>query len=162
VYRCYIIWDKRWVIIILPVVILVAVIVLGCWNLASPPPTFAYSPPLWENQERTSAVFDIVPLSPFTFPLPVIYWGLCLVLNIGLTLMIVVKLLQSRKVMQQCFGPSHGRIYIGLAAMLIESSLLYSLVTGVGYPLLPQKLMGNINMFSPLLAQSEVHTDSPA
>lgn len=68
----------------------------------------------------------------------------------------MVKLLSRRSIVRRCFGAEHGNTHTGLAAMMIESSLLYSLVAGVGYPLLPQNLTGNNNMFSPLLAQSEV------
>lgn len=154
VYRCFLIWERCYTVIFIPVLMFLATIALGILNLIDPPNTFANKQPLWDPT-RTSAIFDVVPLSPFTFPIPVIYWALCLALNIGLTVLIVAKLLSRRSIVRRCFGAEHGSTYTGLAAMMVESSLLYSVVAGVGYPLLPQNLMGNNNMFSPLLAQSE-------
>lgn len=60
-----------------------------------------------------------------------IRWGIAVgvqsvFLNILLTLLIVGRLLYIRRKMFTCVGLEHGRQYVSISAMLIESATLYS------------------------------------
>lgn len=87
--------------------------------------------------------------------LPQAFWGLCLTFNAGFTLLIVLKLYRMRSRVCTALGKSYGKMYTGIAAMLLESALLYTIVVVVAYVKLPSA-GGTYNLFSPLATQTEV------
>lgn len=87
--------------------------------------------------------------------IPCLYWGLTLVYNIAANGLIVGRLLYLRARVVSVLGKEFGRLYTGLAAMLMESSALYSAVLILGYLLLPGGKWA-ANVFSPLVAQVQV------
>lgn len=95
------------------------------------------------------------PWDSFVSILPWLYWAVSLAFNVSLTALIVGRLLWMRSKMCSVLGKEFGRTYSGVAAILYESSLVYTLVVTIGYLTLPGP-GGADNMFSPLLAQTEV------
>lgn len=74
--------------------------------------------------------------------------------------LIIGRLLWLRSAVCRALGKEHRRVYTGLAAMLVESSLLYTIVLGIGYWALPG-MSGSTAMFSPLVTQTKVCACTP-
>lgn len=70
-------------------------------------------------------------------------------------MLIIIRLLRLRARVLSALGQEYASVYTGLAAMLMESSLLYSVVLIVAYLALPGGGGAN-SVFSPLVAQVEV------
>lgn len=104
-------------------------------------------------------IISIATFNPITnIAISTLYWIFSLILNAGITLIIVTRLLWLRRTVLSTMGKEHGGMYTSIMAMLVESSLIYSLAVGLGFPLLPTAF-GSIEldrMFSPLLSQVEV------
>lgn len=64
------------------------------------------------------------------FALP--FWSFSVGLNIILSLAIALRLIMMRRALARTIGPEHGKVYTSIAAMIVESSALYS-VTGMIY-----------------------------
>lgn len=88
------------------------------------------------------------------FLLPELFWGLSMGFNVSANVIIIGRLLWLRSKVCAALGNEYSRVYNGLAAMLMESSLLYTLVLIVGYKTLPGK-GGSYALFSPLITQTE-------
>jgi hypothetical protein len=84
---------------------------------------------------------------------PLIYWLLALSFNIGLNALIILRLFRMRSKVRLALGNEYSQMYTGVAAMLFESSLLYTIVLVIAYWALPEG--GTANLFSPLVAQTE-------
>lgn len=93
-----------------------------------------------------------------------LHWSLSLSTNALISALIVVRLLLAMHKMRRVSGHSKGRNapYLGIIAIVTESSLLYTLVVGIAYPIygptawLFQYTRATENMVNPLLVQTEV------
>ena len=72
----------------------------------------------YQSTAQTSVVID--------FALP--YFSLSVALTIIATVLITVRLMAGRRVVQKVLGTSHSAPYVSIAAMIIESAALYSIV----------------------------------
>ncbi|TFK99537.1 hypothetical protein BDV98DRAFT_571135 [Pterulicium gracile] len=88
------------------------------------------------------------------FLLPELFWGHSMGFNVMANIIIIGRLLWLRSKVCAALGNEYSRVYTGLAAMLMESSLLYTLVLIIGYKTLPGK-GGSYALFSPLITQTE-------
>jgi hypothetical protein len=86
--------------------------------------------------------------------LPMTYWLLSLFFNVCVNILIIWRLLWMRTRMTSALGSEYGKMYTGIASMMLESSMLYSLVLAVSYKTLPGQ-GGTANLFSPLVSQTE-------
>lgn len=84
-----------------------------------------------------------------------IYFALCLLFNVLANILIVSRLFLLRARLRNALGKEHGKMYAGVMAMLLESSMVYSGVLVVGFAALPGD-GGAESLFHPLVAQSEV------
>ncbi|TFK99732.1 hypothetical protein BDV98DRAFT_584041 [Pterulicium gracile] len=82
------------------------------------------------------------------------FWALSLSYNLAANALIIGRLMWLRARVGSLMGKEYGRIYTGLAAMLMESSALYTVVLVLAYTVLPGE-GGAANMFSPVVAQTE-------
>lgn len=142
-YRCFIIWSKEaWVLLILPSLLYMAIIgngIFGIYNLVQA-----------DNAKGTSIFMRL-------------HWSLSLSTNALISALIVVRLLLAMHKMRRVSGHSKGRNapYLGIIAIVTESSLLYTLVVGIAYPIygptawLFQYTRATENMVNPLLVQTE-------
>ena len=142
-YRCFIIWSKEaWVLLILPSLLYMAIIgngIFGIYNLVQA-----------DNAKGTSIFMRL-------------HWSLSLSTNALISALIVARLLLAMHKMRQVPGHSKGRNtpYLGIIAIVTESSLLYTLVVGIAYPIygptawLFQYTGATENMVNPLLVQIE-------
>ena len=136
-YRCHLLFARKLVIGGLSF-LLIAVIGLGIGNVLLLPGDSAFAPHMYSTDH-------IVPRT---------YWALALAFNLGANLLIITRLLWLRAKVCSAMGRDYGTVYTGLAAMLMESSLLYSVVLVAGYLFLPGSGGAN-SMFSPLVTQVE-------
>ncbi|KZT08377.1 uncharacterized protein LAESUDRAFT_676421 [Laetiporus sulphureus 93-53] len=136
IYRCYVIWDHRWSIIMAPLAIYLSSIVMAVFF------AIQFSKPdgsLWNN-----ATVD--------FSLP--YFALSMSLNVIVTTMLVVRLLYMRRRVASALGPEHGKMYTSIAAIVVESALPYGVVSFIF--LVSYGLQSNVsNLFLNLLVQVE-------
>lgn len=82
------------------------------------------------------------------------FWALSLSYNLAANALIIGRLMWLRVRVGSLMGKEYGRIYTGLAAMLMESSALYTVVLVLAYTVLPGE-GGAANMFSPVVTQTE-------
>lgn len=134
IYRCWVVWNSNYYVIVLPILMLVASTVLSCLQ------TIAASQPassLWAA-------------STVKFGLP--YFSLTMTLNMLVTTIIITRLLLARRKIRSIMGDTHGHEYTSVAAMLVESALPTALVSLVLIALYAQ---GNtaMTLFFPLLPQ---------
>jgi len=109
-YRCALIWNFNWLVIIIPALWLIASTVLSFLLLV--------------EAARPDIPFKI------DFALP--YFPLAMSLNIFLALLTAGKLLWARHKLKGTLGSAHTQIYGSVASMIIESSSLYS-ITSLAY-----------------------------
>jgi len=106
-YRCYIIWGKNRLIMILPVLMYLTTIafsVVAGYELLQPNDTFFTEARL-----------------PFTVPL----YSIGIALNILLTSMIGGKIFWARWKFRDIIGARNSKIYTSITSMLVESAALY-------------------------------------
>jgi hypothetical protein len=108
VFRCYMVWDRSKLIMILPVLTYIAAVVC--------------------------AAFTVQSASALQFTLP--YFGLSTALNVLLTLMIAGKLLWARRSIVAALGSQHAKLYTSIAAMVIESAFLNAIASSTNIALL--------------------------
>jgi len=111
VYRCFVVWSTErfcYYIMALPVLTFLANIAIGIVMLIG----------TWQ-----SALF-----SGITFTIP--DFSISVAINVLVTLLIVGRLLVTRRQIKAALGPEHSKIFTSIAAMLIESAALFS-VTGL-------------------------------
>lgn len=89
----------------------------------------------------------------FSFALP--YWSLSISLNIIATGLIVGRLLLVRHRVRSALGEAHSRQYTSVAAMLIESAALDSII-GLIFIISYARNSNVQNLFLPALGQVEV------
>ncbi|KAF4615834.1 hypothetical protein D9613_012372 [Agrocybe pediades] len=111
IYRCYIIWNSNWMVVVIPIMALIASTVMSVLR------TIAASRP-------ASSLFA---QNAVRFGLP--YWALSLSLNMLVTLLIVTRLWLARRQVAMFAEPEQLTIYTGVAAMVIESALPYAVVS---------------------------------
>lgn len=76
-------------------------------------------------------------------------------LNVVLTLLLVARLLHMRRQIRSAIGPEYGKMYSTAATILLESGLLYGLVSFIFVVLYGIENVAAI-LFIPLLSQLEV------
>uniref|UniRef100_D8Q5A6 Expressed protein n=1 Tax=Schizophyllum commune (strain H4-8 / FGSC 9210) TaxID=578458 RepID=D8Q5A6_SCHCM len=106
-YRCYIVWTKRWGIIIVPACVYLASIsmsILLLYQVSQPAQS------LWRQVNFGLA-----------------YFSLSLAVNVLLTLLIAGRLLAMSKRVKATLGPQHAHMYTSIAALVVESASPYAL-----------------------------------
>ncbi len=85
------------------------------------------------------------------------FWSISMALSALLTVILVTRLMYMRHKIVNNLGAHHGRMYSGIATMMIESGLPYGLVSFIFIVLYG---IGNTAalLFIPLIAQVEVCT----
>jgi len=110
VYRCWMVWNRRWVVIIIPLLMYladIAMAILGTFQQINPiAPFFANNPSL-------------------SFQVP--YFSISVALTILLSIMIAARLLSARKRIVDVLGPQHAKLYTSITAMIVESAGLFTL-----------------------------------
>ncbi|KAK0438662.1 hypothetical protein EV421DRAFT_2037768 [Armillaria borealis] len=110
VWRCYVIYHNKWIVVVLPALILFSTATMGVLYL-----TQIFSP---HNS-----------LGEITIQAYVVRKSLSVTFNILVTSMMVVRLLLIRKRIRASLGPLYGRLYTGLAALMIDSALPHTVVS---------------------------------
>ncbi|TFK98494.1 hypothetical protein BDV98DRAFT_584874 [Pterulicium gracile] len=143
-YRCFVIWSHSSArcVVVLPFLLYLAIIgngIFGTYNLSQP------------NNALGTKIFTRL------------HWAFSLSSNALISLLIVARLLLIRRRAMKAFGNSKERreAYTGCIAVLVESSLLYTLVVSIAYPLYGptapvfKHTGATENMVNPLLVQTE-------
>ncbi|EJD50116.1 hypothetical protein AURDEDRAFT_112270 [Auricularia subglabra TFB-10046 SS5] len=131
-WRTWVVWGRRWVVVLPPGILLAAstaMSMLTVYQIAQP------NTPLFSST---------------TLPMILPYFSLSISLNLILTLMIVTKLLLARRSIHRAVGEEHGRAYVGVAAMVVESAALYSVSSIVFIATYAQNLSVVFSVFLPL------------
>jgi len=106
-YRCYLIWNFNWVVMILPTLMFLGSTAMSVLTV-------------WQNAQPGAQFFSTISAS---FALP--WSSLTSSLNIILTLMIVARLMYARSKLVAVLGKQHAKLYTSIAAMVVESSSIY-------------------------------------
>ncbi|KZT33318.1 hypothetical protein SISSUDRAFT_993197 [Sistotremastrum suecicum HHB10207 ss-3] len=109
-YRFLLLWNFNYYMFIIPLLMYLASVAFGCILL------FSISQPgasLWTTT---------------TVPFALIYWSISISLNIILTTLIAGRLLWIRHSIREVLGEEHTRTLTSVAAMLVESSSLYTVI----------------------------------
>ncbi|KAJ2925020.1 hypothetical protein H1R20_g12085, partial [Candolleomyces eurysporus] len=134
IYRCYVVWNSNYYVIILPILTLIASTVMACFQ------TIAASEPMGSLWAERAVLYGLP------------YFCLSMSVNMLVTAIIITRLLLARRSIQSVMGKDHGKEYTGVAAMLIESALPPALVSAVLIALYAQANTAQI-LFFPLLPQ---------
>ncbi|KAL1708964.1 hypothetical protein EV121DRAFT_253474 [Schizophyllum commune] len=120
-YRCYVVWAKRWWIIVIP----------GCVFIASTTMSIFL---LYQVSQPTESLWLHVDVG-------LTYFSLSLAVNLLLTLLIVGRLLSLSNQVTRMLGSQHARTYTSVAALLVESAapyavanLIFIVTYGIGSP----------------------------
>jgi len=113
VYRCYIIWDSRWQIMVVPAMIYLASSVTSILTVVE------------------SAIPGTSMLKGKPIKLAVPWVSLSVSLNIIVTSMICVRLMWMRARLREVFAPEMASMYTSVATMLVESAAPFSIL-GIG------------------------------
>jgi len=113
-FRCYMVWDRSKVIMILPLLAYISAVVCG--------------------------ILTVVSAAALNFVLP--YFGLTMGLNMFLSLMICGKLLWARRSIVSALGKEHARLYTSVASMVIESASINAIVSCICIGMLPSSASG--------------------
>ncbi|KAL1670464.1 hypothetical protein GGF50DRAFT_94148 [Schizophyllum commune] len=131
-YRCYVVWAKRWWIIVIP----------GCVFIASTTMSIFL---LYQVSQPTESLWLHVDVG-------LTYFSLSLAVNLLLTLLIVGRLLSLSNQVTRMLGSQHARTYTSVAALLVESAapyavanLIFIVTYGIGSP--------GANVVLPVLSQ---------
>jgi len=137
-YRCALIWNYNWLVILVP----------GLWLIASTVLSFIL------------VAEAATPNGPWTFDFALVYFPLSMSLNIFLALLTAGKLLWARYKLRGALGSQHTKTYSSIASMIVESSALYS-ITSLVYIILYAtnnpaanevlSLLGEVMCISPVL-----------
>jgi len=112
-WRCWIIWRAAgryiaWGVTAFPIVLLLASFAMGTlWTLQSSQPGLSFY----------SALPEAYGIS---------YYSISLSINVILTVLIVIRLLQYRATVMTSLPAAHARHYLSLVTILVESAALYS------------------------------------
>ncbi|KAI0065072.1 hypothetical protein BV25DRAFT_1913714 [Artomyces pyxidatus] len=113
-WRCWVIWGASgqniaYLVTAFPALMLVASFVMGVlWTLQSSQPGLS--------------LYSALPLAYGTS-----YYAISLGVNIILTILITIRLLQYRQTVLKTLPPDHAKHYVSLMTVLVESAALYSL-----------------------------------
>ncbi|KAI0340440.1 hypothetical protein BDW22DRAFT_1309572, partial [Trametopsis cervina] len=110
VFRLFIIYGSNWLIIVLPVLTYLAATIFAVLELVA-----SFKP---------GGFFFGTKSVNFGTP----YYSLTIGLNIVVTALICARLLSLSRVIRESMGPENARIYTGVASIMIESALPYSLM----------------------------------
>ncbi|KAK0492316.1 hypothetical protein EDD18DRAFT_510181 [Armillaria luteobubalina] len=108
-WRCYVVYHNSWIVVVLPTLILSSTAVMGVLSLIRISPHGRHS--------------------EITIHAYVACRSLSVAFNILVTSMMVVRLLLIRKRIRSSLGQQYGRLYTGLAALMIESALPHTVVS---------------------------------
>jgi len=111
IYRLFVIWNRRILIVALPITMLMTSVSLSIVELHR----------IIQPTARVSRHLAI------NFRL--LYWSFSVSLNVLVTLLIVGRLLFVRHQISRAIQASQARVYTSVSAMLIESAALYSFLT---------------------------------
>jgi hypothetical protein len=79
---------------------------------------------------KLSTMTTSARISAFTVQhIEISYFSLEMTLNMLCTALLIVRLLRTRRSIVSALGPTHGQMYTGLVAILVESALPNSLVS---------------------------------
>ncbi|KZT01799.1 uncharacterized protein LAESUDRAFT_717278 [Laetiporus sulphureus 93-53] len=131
-YRVYVVWQK-WYIVVIPFLMWLAATVLSVFTTIQ---AVRPNSSLWANN---------------TLNVSVPYWSIAIALNISLTLLLISRLLYMRHLIRKQL-PGEGKLYAGVATMILESALPYSIVSVVFIILYGLQLTAE-DLFIPLLLQ---------
>jgi len=107
-YRCFIMWNRRWLVIAVPLVMYMADVVIG--SLAT-------------NQEvHLNTLFFSLGSADLVVP----WLSLSTSLNVVLTGIITARLLSARNRLRAVLGYEHSKLYTSVTTMLVESASLYT------------------------------------
>ncbi|SJL17038.1 uncharacterized protein ARMOST_20579 [Armillaria ostoyae] len=109
-WRCYVVYHNKRIVVVLPALILFSTATMGVLYL-------------------TQISSPHSSLGEITIQAYVAYRSLSVTFNILVTSMMVVRLLLIRKRIRASLGPQYGRLYTGLAALMIESALPHTVVS---------------------------------
>lgn len=166
-YRCIVIFHLKLYILALPILMYLGSLCTPSLPPPSPSPSSLLHPfvyPLTRALAAMGAIFLFQisrPTANFwtetsvNFGVP--YFSLSTALNILLTLLIAARLLSYRAALRRAFGAQHAHSvpYAGIAAMMVESSLLYAVssLLFIG----PYGAKSHVsNIFLPVLSQVQV------
>jgi len=129
-YRLYFVWGRNLWIVSIPFLIFLAS--TACSIIVE-----------YQSTAETSVVIS--------FAIP--YFSLSVALTIISTVLITVRLMAGRRVIQKVLGTSHSAPYVSVAAMIIESAALYSIV---GIFFIAFLITGNPgqNVLNPMIGQA--------
>ncbi|KAI0077301.1 hypothetical protein K474DRAFT_1575568, partial [Panus rudis PR-1116 ss-1] len=121
-YRLYIIWDCRIVIILFPCLIYIGAVALGILELVS-----AFKP---------GGFFFSGNAVNFGIP----YYSIIIGMNLIITLLICARLFHLSRQVRSAMGDGNAKLYTSLAAIMVESAAPYTLM---GLAFLPSYAIGN-------------------
>ncbi|KAK0244745.1 hypothetical protein EDD85DRAFT_732551, partial [Armillaria nabsnona] len=107
-WRCYVVYHNNWIVVVFPALILFSTATMGV---------------LYLIQISSSSLGKITILAY------VAYRSSSVTFNILVTFMMVIRLLLMRKRIRASLGPQYGRLYTGLAALMIESALPHTVIS---------------------------------
>ncbi|PBK95968.1 hypothetical protein ARMGADRAFT_925048 [Armillaria gallica] len=107
-WRCYVVYHNNWIVVVFPALILFSTATMGV---------------LYLIQISSSS------LGKITIQAYVAYRSSSVTFNILVTFMMVIRLLLMRKRIRASLGPQYGRLYTGLAALMIESALPHTVIS---------------------------------
>ncbi|KIM78670.1 hypothetical protein PILCRDRAFT_824109 [Piloderma croceum F 1598] len=129
-YRLYFVWGRNLWVVSIPFLIFLAS--TACSIIVE-----------YQSTAETSVVIS--------FAIP--YFCLSVALTIISTLLITVRLMAGRRVVQKVLGTSHSTPYVSVAAMIIESAAIYSIVGIFFIAFLITKNPGQ-NVLNPMIGQA--------
>jgi len=107
-YRCWLIWNYNWIVMILPTLIYLGSTAMSILTVT--------------NNAHVGAMF----FGTASLHLATSWSSLSMSLNIILTVMIVGRLMAARNKLAAVLGKQHAKLYTSIAAMVIESAAIYS------------------------------------
>ncbi len=124
-------WNSLWIIAFPFLVYLGSTGKTAPRPISKPMPTSLTIPPrvamsimtLFQSSRPDASLWTTVTVQ---FSLP--YFSISIALNVMLTLLLVVRLLYMSYSARRAIGGEHGRTYISIAAMLLESATPYAAV----------------------------------
>ncbi|KAF8905700.1 hypothetical protein CPB85DRAFT_1437237 [Mucidula mucida] len=112
IHRAFLVWENNWHIIVVPILMLSTATIFSII--------------------RTVAVAQDIRALAMHSPIAdglLIFWTLSLGLNVLLTALIMGRLLCARARARRFLGVHHATVYTQVAAMIIESAAVYTLIT---------------------------------
>ncbi|KAH7924330.1 hypothetical protein BV22DRAFT_1129896 [Leucogyrophana mollusca] len=136
-YRCLVVYSERHWVVLFPGMMYLGSISMGIAL------QYATSRPSADAWTKGSVDFGLA------------YFSLSCSLNIILTILISGRILAHRRYMHSALGESHADTYVSIAALLIESSMLYAVFSLLF--IAPYAASSNLsNIFLPVLSQIQI------